>query len=96
MHNVHRLLMTRQALLIEKLGHDEIQLYLTPLTSILIRKVLTTNDDVDANLRCSFSDKNTSVILWYSSDRLQREQADRWTQIYQQLTSERQAGNTTH
>ncbi|CAF4679077.1 unnamed protein product, partial [Rotaria sp. Silwood2] len=33
---------------------------------------------------------NDSVILWYSSDRLKREQEDRWQQIDQELTSERQ------
>ncbi|CAF1078440.1 unnamed protein product [Rotaria sordida] len=50
----------------------------------------TTIDDIDAILKRAYSNENVLVILWYSSDRLRRIQQDRWQQIYQELTSERQ------
>ncbi|CAF1133088.1 unnamed protein product [Rotaria sordida] len=46
--------------------------------------------NIDELLNRHFSKENNSVILWYSSDRLKRENSHRWTQIYEKITAQRQ------
>ena len=79
----------QKGILIEELEKNQIE-YINSLDIRSDRKTPTTIDDIDAILKHSFSAENTSVILWYSSDRLRHEQADKWEQIYQHLISERQ------
>jgi hypothetical protein len=52
--------------------------------------ILLSLSDIDGIVKDHFAKKYTSAILWYSSDRLKREKTDKWEQLYQQLTSERQ------
>jgi hypothetical protein len=81
--------LSNKAMLIEKFQNEQIQ-YVNALDVRLNGTPVTTNEDIDVALKRSFSNENGSVIIWYSSDRLQREQTDRWEQIYQDLTLERQ------
>ena len=85
--NVERLL--DKAVLIEKLKNDRIE-YVNAFDVGSNGRSPMTNEAIDAQLKRSFSKGNGIVILWYSGDRLRREQAEKWKQIYQQLTSERQ------
>jgi hypothetical protein len=78
-----------KAILIEKLKNDRIE-YVNALDVSSNGRKPTTNEEIDILIKRSFSNENGSVILWYSGDRLKREQTDRWNQIYQQLISERQ------
>ena len=79
---------------IEKLRNDQIE-YINLFDLRSDGKILTTHEDITAALKHSLSNEHDTVILWYSCDRLKREQADRWEQIYQQLTSERQQATQT-
>lgn len=45
---------------------------------------------IDAVLRQKFSRENNPVILWYTGDRLKREHATKWREIYEHLLIERQ------
>ena len=84
----------KKAILIEEFEKDQIE-YINTFDICSDRETSMTKDDIDDILKCSFPAENTSVILWYSSDRLKREQAQRWEAIYQQLISERQQATQT-
>ncbi|CAF1587331.1 unnamed protein product [Rotaria magnacalcarata] len=86
--NILRRLMNK-FLLIEKLKADGIE---NILASDLCQNPETsaTIDDIDAILNHRYSHQNVSIILWYSSDRLLRDQEDTWKEIYQELKLERQ------
>ncbi len=86
-YNLQRLL--EKAILIEKLKKDRIE-YINAFDVGSNERNPMTNEVIDALIKRSFAKENGKSILWYSGDRLKREQADKWNQIYQQLTSERQ------
>jgi hypothetical protein len=85
--NVEQLL--QKAILIEKLKNDRIE-YVNAFDVCSNERQPMTNEAIDVRLRHSFSNENATVILWYSGDRLKREQADEWKQIYQELILELQ------
>jgi hypothetical protein len=78
-----------KAILIENLKRNRIE-YINVFDLRSSATTPLTNDAIDTMLKRSQSNEKHSVILWYSSDRLRREQVDRWEQIYQQVISERQ------
>ncbi|CAF0808744.1 unnamed protein product [Adineta ricciae] len=49
-----------------------------------------TNEVLDVILKRSCLNDKHAVILWYSTDRLKREQDERWQQIYEQILLDRQ------
>ncbi len=77
-----------KAILIEKLRKDQFE-YLNAFDICSSGRNPMTNEAIDALLKRSFSKEDTSVVLWYAGDRLKREQAKKWEEIYQQLISER-------
>jgi len=79
----------RKIKLIERLNDDKIT-YTNVLDILQCQSIPLTLQDIDELLQDYFSEKYTSAILWYSSDRLKREKKDEWKKIYQKLTSERQ------
>ena len=82
--------LSKKATLIEKLTNNRIE-YVNALDICSNGRTSSTIDDIDIILKRSFSNRNLDIILWYATDRLWREQADRWQQIHQQLISERQS-----
>ena len=52
-------------------------------------RIPATIEDIDAILKRSYYNEHAPVILWYSTDRLKREQSDRWEDIYRKITEER-------
>ncbi|CAF4012200.1 unnamed protein product, partial [Rotaria sordida] len=58
--------------------------------TIFVSEACVDNRNIDELLNRHFSKENNSVILWYSSDRLKRENSHRWTQIYEKITAQRQ------
>lgn len=85
---VERLL--NKAKLIDELKKDRIE-YINAFDVGSERENATaTNEAIDAILRRDFSRENGVVILWYSGDRLKREDADKWKQIHGHLLATRQ------
>jgi hypothetical protein len=78
-----------KAILIEKLKNDGIE-YVNAFDVHSNERMPMTNEAISVVLKRSYSNEHGLVILWYSGDRLKREQEDKWEEIYQQLTSERQ------
>ena len=78
-----------KAKLIEQLNQDRIEYINTSDVGSHERNVLT-NQAIDAYLNRIYSREPGRIVLWYSGDRLRREQAGKWRQIYQKLISERQ------
>ncbi|CAF4524377.1 unnamed protein product, partial [Rotaria sp. Silwood2] len=76
-------------MLIEQLINDQIQ-YVNILDIIPHEHSFMTMEDIDAILKCSLTNKHSSVILWYSSDHLKRRKPDKWKEIYQRLIIEKQ------
>jgi ribosome biogenesis GTPase A len=72
-----------KAKFIEKLRNDRIQY-------INVMDIVSQSEEIDALLKRTFSNENALEILWYSTDRLKREKAERFEEIYQQLISEQQ------
>ncbi|CAF3688940.1 unnamed protein product [Rotaria sordida] len=85
--NIQQLL--NKSILIEKLKNNHIE-YFNVFDIHSNQEIPTTIDNIDAILKRTYSNKNDSVILWYSSDRLKREKEDLYQQIYQELTWEQQ------
>ncbi|CAF4310266.1 unnamed protein product [Rotaria sp. Silwood2] len=85
--NVERLY--NKSMLIKKLKNNQIE-YINALDIRPNQTVKTTINDTDVLLKRAYSNENFPVILWYTSDRLERIQQDNWQQIYQELTLERQ------
>jgi hypothetical protein len=79
----------RKIKLIERLNDDKIT-YTNVLDILQCKSIPLILQDIDELLQDYFSEKYTSAILWYSSDRLKREKTNEWKKIYQRLTSERQ------
>ncbi|CAF3801679.1 unnamed protein product [Adineta steineri] len=77
-----------KSILIDKLTKNHIE-YLNAFDLCPNESSSFKNEDIDIIIKRSCSNDKHSVILWYSSDRLKREQPDRWEQIYQQITSQR-------
>ena len=78
-----------KAKLIEQLNQDRIE-YINAFDVGSHERNVLTNQAIDAHLKRIYSKGHGRIVLWYSGDRLRREKADKWRQIYQQLTSERQ------
>ncbi|CAF3678779.1 unnamed protein product [Rotaria sp. Silwood1] len=78
-----------KSILIENLNNNHIE-YITVTDVHSNEKIPTMIDDIDTILKHTYSNENDSVILWYSSDRLKREEEDKYQQIYQELTWEQQ------
>ncbi|CAF3396792.1 unnamed protein product [Rotaria socialis] len=74
---------------IEKLKNDEIE-YRNALDINPNQEISSTIVDIDVILKRTYSREKENFILWYSSDRLKREEENRYQQIYQELTWERQ------
>ncbi|CAF4333694.1 unnamed protein product, partial [Rotaria sp. Silwood2] len=85
--NIQRLY--NKSILIKKLKNNQIE-YINALDIRPNQTVKMTINDTDVLLKRAYSNENFPVILWHSSDRLERIQQDRWQQIYQELTLERQ------
>ncbi|UJR32659.1 hypothetical protein I4U23_020119 [Adineta vaga] len=77
-----------KATLIESLKKDGIE-YVNAYDVRSNKATSSTNDELDVILKRSYSNERHMVILWYSSDRLKREQVERWEQIYKQIISDR-------
>ena len=54
------------------------------------RETPTTIEEIDIILKHIYENKDDSVILWYSSDRLRREEKQQWHEIYRELAFEQQ------
>ncbi|CAF2061745.1 unnamed protein product [Rotaria magnacalcarata] len=78
-----------KSIFIEKLKNDEIE-YLNALDIHSNQEVSSTIVDIDVILERTYSLEKENFILWYSSDRLKREEENRYQHIYQELTRERQ------
>ena len=86
-NNVQRL--ADKAHLIEQLNHDRIE-YINAFDVGAQGRTPMTNEAIDAQIKRSFAKENGRIILWYSGDRLRREQSKKWNEIYKQLIDERQ------
>lgn len=75
--------------LINQLKQDRIE-YINAFDVGSHERSTLTNETIDVHLKRTFSREKGRIVLWYSGDRLRREQADKWKQIYEKLTSERQ------
>ncbi|CAF3436473.1 unnamed protein product [Rotaria sp. Silwood1] len=85
--NVERLF--NKSILIKKLKNNLIE-YINAFDIRSNQTVPTTIKDIDSILKQLYSNGHVPIIFWYSSDRLERIQHDRWEEIYQELISERQ------
>ncbi|CAF2831652.1 unnamed protein product [Rotaria sp. Silwood2] len=77
-------LLLNKSIFIEKLKNNHIK-YINVSDVRPNQEIPMTIDDIDVVLKHTYSNENDSVILWYSSDRLKREEEDRYQQIYQEL-----------
>ncbi|CAF3190279.1 unnamed protein product [Rotaria sp. Silwood2] len=78
--------------LIKRLNDDNIA-YFNVLDIPGCNNIFLKMQDIHEVLNRRFSKKDSSAILWFSSDRLKREKSVRWEQIYQNIIEQRQ--NTT-
>ncbi|CAF4897357.1 unnamed protein product, partial [Rotaria sp. Silwood2] len=77
-------LLLNKSIFIEKLKNNHIK-YINVSDVRPNQEIPMTIDDIDVVLKHTYSNENDSIILWYSSDRLKREEEDRYQQIYQEL-----------